>query len=745
MRIGTRHAQRGFGLLEAALITLLIGGALIAGYVAFKSRTPSLAAETHATLLAEADRALAAFAARHARLPCPDTDRDGFEDCGVGAQKGWLPYRTLGREGAGAEAGIGRLRYLVQRAAVDLTQAEDVWQPVMFKDNTEKYAARRSFTPPNIGTPDLCHKLMSGPTVPLAATHAQIGGANPRPVAYALAHPGSRDADGDGSEFDGVNAGGAAFEPPERQSASGGYDDRVAARGYGDLALALDCPRLNASLDMVSMAAEAVEEVNDQKVTNTALASVLTAINLGTSVIQGVKALAAAATMSTAVGYLSTATAALATAIGTCVVIVGCAEIPHAAASVAAATAAIVAAGAAIATYAASIPPYVVAGGMTLAAAIQAGMSTQSNLDLSQAVNQAYNAWQDAIAKKNDAYQKLQQAQSNETSTLAAKNAAWNTLVNEAHTLIANRNSQSSTDTDMAITANDGYITDVHVKLEAWQNAEFALAQAEEQLKKAQSSKSSSGDGGQAMADTIAQLDQMIASELDPARKQALIDAKTRLQQTVGGAGDSAAQLAAIDQSIQDLNNQIADLNARIASESDATIRNNLILQRDTLITQRDRLMTQRSELVLDVASATAQRDAARSARDSAQASYASARQWAIDVFYLQYAITTCTTDKQGNQTCTTNTYWYDGRSAIAAKIDDYANKYKDWYAKGRATQTAQQVYDEAMAAETRAKDGYDTLNALATGANPGSNAALTVWNGAEAILRAADAKGGIR
>ncbi len=92
--------QRGFTLAELAivlsalgLITWAVSGAY--GNVG-NSRERDMANAQGQQLL----NALKSFALTHARLPCPDTDGDGWEGnasgCPAGAQSGDLPYRTLG-------------------------------------------------------------------------------------------------------------------------------------------------------------------------------------------------------------------------------------------------------------------------------------------------------------------------------------------------------------------------------------------------------------------------------------------------------------------------------------------------------------------------------------------------------------------------------------------------------------------------------------------------------------------------
>jgi prepilin-type N-terminal cleavage/methylation domain-containing protein len=92
---------------------------------------------------------------------------------------------------------------------------------------------------------DFCVELRN-----VAQTSADTGlQANDIRVAYAIAHPGALDANGDGSFFDGGN-GTAKFEAPGAP-AKDTYDDHVLAVGFAELAGRLACPaylsRVNAS------------------------------------------------------------------------------------------------------------------------------------------------------------------------------------------------------------------------------------------------------------------------------------------------------------------------------------------------------------------------------------------------------------------------------------------------------------------------------------------------------------------
>lgn len=108
-----RVRQRGFSLLELAVALVVLGG--LAG-VAFAAA--GAVAQRHRIAEAQqalerGEQALVAFAHSRHRLPCPDSDGSGREDCRSGTASGRLPYRALGLP---ASHGQGELDYEVDAA-----------------------------------------------------------------------------------------------------------------------------------------------------------------------------------------------------------------------------------------------------------------------------------------------------------------------------------------------------------------------------------------------------------------------------------------------------------------------------------------------------------------------------------------------------------------------------------------------------------------------------------------------------
>jgi hypothetical protein len=104
---------------------------------------------------------------------------------------------------------------------------------------------------------DLCRALSASAD----GSKPRITGSSTRSVAYALAHPGRRDKDGDGSQYDGANATRDGRMADPARAIGPAYDDRVTAWRQGDLSQAVGCGQLAYSMATLSLAGSATEEV----------------------------------------------------------------------------------------------------------------------------------------------------------------------------------------------------------------------------------------------------------------------------------------------------------------------------------------------------------------------------------------------------------------------------------------------------------------------------------------------------
>lgn len=320
-------SQRGFALWETLLVVTLVAGFLLVSFVLLQSRAPrELAADRSATA-SWAHSRLLGFTAANARLPCPDVDGDGQEDCLAPGGNGLLPARALGLDADAPMRGPTRVLFAVQRpAGNDLSAADSAFEPSHWDGALESYG--------NINALDLCAKL-----------EALIATSSTDP-AFRVTVP-------------------AEITQPAVTSAA-------TLRVLSDH---LSCSTVLASVQAIALSVDAVTEVQEvfddikssaeQSIIFNAITAALTVVNVGVS----------ATTLASSISTLAAASAALSGAIASCAVLVGCALIPVYSAAVAAASAAIGLSATAVATNALSLVPLAVAIGIAADVAAQAGVN----------------------------------------------------------------------------------------------------------------------------------------------------------------------------------------------------------------------------------------------------------------------------------------------------------------------------------------------------------------------------------
>lgn len=696
MSIKSAYKQRGFGLLETALITVVLGGALLSGFVWMKAKQQQSLSEHETALLHAADKALTGYAAAKFRLPCPDTTNDGLEDCGGGALKGRLPYRTLGLESSDPRVGPGRFAYIVYRGATaDLAVAANRFSPHKWDGTAHGFSA--------ITGSDLCEGLRLAALAAASTATAHVAGSSAsRNVAYALASPGQLDADGDGNLFDGANVSDATgMDDPTRQMIPASYDDRVLARSFDELSDAAQCVALNSSLDGLALAVDVVDEVNDQKKWTVVTASVLTGVSVMQASVNGYKTFSAAKTIVNASVTASAASSLLAGAIASCAILVGCAEIPHATATLVAAGAAIIAGGAAVVANTAAIVAHTIAASLVLTAAIQAGVAlADTHTDLSSSIDAAKQAYDSAKENAVKAAKLLSDAQAAVATVNASQSAAWDDLIATSHSEIDAFNAKTADTNDpggsLTYTAYDAALTDMQSKAANLNQKKTDYLQA------------------QAETTTATDLRNEAQSSLDQAQTtlNALntnLSARILEIGLVAANNEISSQQAAVDKLTADLQTYNDALSAKLTAEA-----------------------------------------AALSLQTSAQTAYDKVRQKAIDDFKLSrsytYTPTGCKDSKGNTITCDSKTVDVirDSRPTITGKIDVFTTAYQNWYGKNLSLQNAQINYDKASAAEADTYNAWQNLLKVASGATPTGTEVLP-WNDAGAVLQGADNKGAVR
>lgn len=211
----------GFTLLELTLVLAVLGVLGLFATFAF-SGVEDVRQRQQAQAEAEAAReALRAFLLSNKRLPCPDTDVDGYENCPATGETGTLPYLTLGL----TDAARNRMFYGVYRAA----DSNDLTRLVERTGDAEG-------APGHLGLGDAITALQAIPEV-LSNAHIHTAGIDAagapdcdagRNAAFLLIVPNA-DRDGTGDFLDGPNVAGDSCYASANQPLAQDYDDVVVA------------------------------------------------------------------------------------------------------------------------------------------------------------------------------------------------------------------------------------------------------------------------------------------------------------------------------------------------------------------------------------------------------------------------------------------------------------------------------------------------------------------------------------
>lgn len=218
--IHVKRQQGGFTLLETALVVVVMGVVLISIMVARnQSATRSTASE--AAFMDTAVSSLFKFVKRNNRLPCPDSNGDGLEDATAGvctstsASSGGIPYLTL-EMALSSPVGTGLDRqyvYGVYRggnvAAKDLTLSAERSLPIAHVAPNASFKNLDDFKQALINAAaasqpvDPANLYVTGNDVNSGTSDCSTNQvAN---MAFVVAFAGARNADEEGSDFDGPN------------------------------------------------------------------------------------------------------------------------------------------------------------------------------------------------------------------------------------------------------------------------------------------------------------------------------------------------------------------------------------------------------------------------------------------------------------------------------------------------------------------------------------------------------------
>lgn len=245
--VSSQFKQRGFSLIEVSIALVIIGVITMASFQAFTSASYYKNQVASAGWLEQASSLVVKFAQTNNRLPCPDVDLDGFEDCSGNKKTGTLPFYSLGMpvssQISDVIVGHQNLIYGVYRDGAndaDLTvlaeRTGDVLGDANFQNvNDFKVALSNAF----VLSFSAAQPYVTGDVNTTGAencTTNQVANA-----AFWIASSGGLDADEDGNPFDSVNellkhdgTGTLCFTSPTRRH-DALYDDKVKGLSFSEL------------------------------------------------------------------------------------------------------------------------------------------------------------------------------------------------------------------------------------------------------------------------------------------------------------------------------------------------------------------------------------------------------------------------------------------------------------------------------------------------------------------------------
>jgi len=244
-----RHQQQGLTLIELAIIIALLGTYIMVIMHYRANRIDS----SDTVAVGIQDQVVAAvyrFAERHYRLPCADTNGDGFEGAGSGCgnaqehQVGGVPYRTLGMSesdvltsGKSSDYVYGIYRNETENAdlAVLEERTSDAPADAGFRDLDDLRFALSQLTSTTV---DPSQIYVTGDDDLTGPADCNNKIAN---IAFFVVYAGKGDANGDGNKFDGANS--LLSGPSSNHRCVAGqttrhseqYDDSVVAISFAEL------------------------------------------------------------------------------------------------------------------------------------------------------------------------------------------------------------------------------------------------------------------------------------------------------------------------------------------------------------------------------------------------------------------------------------------------------------------------------------------------------------------------------
>lgn len=158
-----------FSLLEMSIALSILGLLLVVALPMISNHYAGQLASTQKsrvqTSFSKMDNALITFAKQQFRLPCPDSDDDGLENCTVSTSL--LPYRTLGFNTPLVDGHQRKIRYSVYtQPANDLNLAETT-----LTDRYERVLPISAVPSVNYNDLDFCQALRLAQTQSFSSTY----------------------------------------------------------------------------------------------------------------------------------------------------------------------------------------------------------------------------------------------------------------------------------------------------------------------------------------------------------------------------------------------------------------------------------------------------------------------------------------------------------------------------------------------------------------------------------------------
>jgi|GEM_PF-5259187 len=242
-------SQDGFTLWELSIVMLIMVGLFVAlvnimPYIIKRDNV-----EVDKQVVIKLDQQLLGFIATYNRLPCPDNNSDGIENCASGTSSGSIPYKTLGLNEDYAGLGSIPIQYAVFRNTAtnsDLTNITDLFNP------TDSHGTTTTLN--NVNGLDFCTALTNGKasTFSTSFAHIILPDGTPKAVPYVIVSAGLENKDGGTTTFDGRNATAALDFESANKPHNAGYDDTVYSKSFDELAATLNCDTAQNSLNLLA-------------------------------------------------------------------------------------------------------------------------------------------------------------------------------------------------------------------------------------------------------------------------------------------------------------------------------------------------------------------------------------------------------------------------------------------------------------------------------------------------------------